>query len=126
MNALFHNRIYYTNHLIPTACLCYPEGSRSEVCDRVSGQCKCRHDDITGRTCDTCAMDGYYGPVKGRCRQCKCMPANTLECVKVSAAVKYHVISQLCYRGLESVDVAVDGLVITVINVSLPLCIHIH
>ena len=83
------NKLCYIN---PTACLCNPEGSRSEVCDRVSGQCKCRHDNITGRTCSNCTRDGYYGPVKGRCRECKCIPANTMECHKVSTVVEYHVI----------------------------------
>ena len=78
--------MYFINlSVTPSACLCYPAGSRSEVCDRVSGQCKCRHEDITGRRCDNCTMDGYYGPVKGRCRECKCIPANTMECHKVSS-----------------------------------------
>ena len=54
------------------------------MCDRENGQCKCRNDGITGRTCDTCAMDGFYGPIEGRCRMCKCNVTNTMECDKVS------------------------------------------
>ena len=70
--------------LLSTACQCHPDGSRSEVCDRVSGDCKCLNDNITGRTCDTCALDGYYGLVDGQCKMCKCNVTNTMECDKVS------------------------------------------
>ena len=54
------------------------------MCDRVSGDCKCLNDNITGRTCDTCALDGYYGLIDGQCKMCKCNVTNTMECDKVS------------------------------------------
>lgn len=69
--------------MIFTACQCDSDGSRNQVCDRVSGQCRC-YDDITNRTCDTCVKEGFYGPIKHRCRPCKCNSNNTMECVKVS------------------------------------------
>ena len=57
------------------------------MCNRQSGQCRCARE-IIGRTCDTCAMEGYYGPINRRCRMCNCHPNNTEECVKVSGLMQ--------------------------------------
>ena len=90
------------------------------MCNKRSGQCRC-YREVTGRTCDTCAMEGYYGPINRRCRMCNCHPNNTEECVKVSAwwyTLQCHVIT-FYYRGLAAVNVAEGGVVLHVMNVSL-------
>ena len=67
------------------ACDCnHPNGSRGKKCNQTTGQCQCRNE-ITGRTCDTCVQEGYYGPTADRkCKRCKCVMENTEECHSVS------------------------------------------
>ncbi|XP_009995324.1 PREDICTED: laminin subunit beta-2 [Chaetura pelagica] len=49
-------------------CACSPEGSVSQLCDIVSGQCRCQPGAV-GRQCDQC-QPGYWGfPA---CRPCQC------------------------------------------------------
>ena len=69
--------------MINTACQCNLDGSRGEVCNHENGQCRC-YTQIIGRTCDTCAQEGYYGPIKHCCIPCRCHLNNTLECTTVS------------------------------------------
>ena len=70
------------------ACDCnHPNGSRGKKCNQTTGQCQCRNE-ITGRTCDTCVQEGYYGPTADRkCKRCKCVVENTEECHSVSCCM---------------------------------------
>lgn len=76
--------------LSSTACQCnQPYGSRFRRCDKVTGQCECRRD-ITGRTCDTCVREGFYGPTTDiGCKRCECVAENTIECNNVSCCILY-------------------------------------
>ena len=51
------------------ACQCHKEGSKSQQCDKVTGQCQCK-DRFTGQRCDRC-KEGY-GNVASGCRNCQC------------------------------------------------------
>ncbi|KAM9859183.1 laminin subunit beta-3 [Aulostomus maculatus] len=66
-----------SNPLGCSKCSCSPDGSLSEVCDPVTGQCLCRFH-FHGQTCDVCAR-GYWQPsLSGRCESCSCDPTNSL------------------------------------------------
>ena len=70
--------------LLSVACNCNrPGGAFNRRCNMTTGQCDCRPD-IAGRTCDTCIMEGFYGPVNRECKRCKCVQENTIECNRVS------------------------------------------
>uniref|UniRef100_A0A4W5MRY1 Laminin EGF-like domain-containing protein n=1 Tax=Hucho hucho TaxID=62062 RepID=A0A4W5MRY1_9TELE len=57
-------------------CLCSAEGSLSNVCDPVSGQCPCRPH-LQGLTCELCSH-GYWNPSSPRgCEPCRCDPTNS-------------------------------------------------
>ncbi|KAI8485487.1 laminin subunit, partial [Branchiostoma belcheri] len=49
-------------------CNCNPQGSSSQTCSPLGGQCPCK-DNIVGRSCDVCAT-GYFGFPS--CRECPC------------------------------------------------------
>ncbi|XP_078680702.1 laminin subunit alpha-5-like isoform X1 [Branchiostoma floridae x Branchiostoma belcheri] len=49
-------------------CNCNPQGSSSQTCSPLGGQCPCK-DNIVGRSCDVCAT-GYFG--FPNCRECPC------------------------------------------------------
>ncbi|KAL4649093.1 laminin subunit alpha-2 [Arapaima gigas] len=52
-------------------CMCHVNGSTSEVCDPVTGQCHCRQH-VVGRQCDEC-MPSSFGIQQGRgCIPCHC------------------------------------------------------
>lgn len=54
-------------------CSCSPDGSLSDVCDPVTGQCPCRPH-LHGLTCEACSK-GYWTPfLSGRCEPCSCDP----------------------------------------------------
>ena len=71
---------------LPVACDCNQDGSQDLTCNRESGQCNC-HDGITNRTCNSCINEGFWGPKDGQCRNCTCVPDNTIECVQVSNTI---------------------------------------
>ncbi|KAM9364179.1 laminin subunit beta-3 [Pholidichthys leucotaenia] len=65
-----------SNPLGCTTCSCSPVGSRSNVCDPVTGKCPCRSH-FHGLTCDTCAK-GYWKPsLSQRCEPCGCDPTRS-------------------------------------------------
>ncbi|KAK3093068.1 hypothetical protein FSP39_010666 [Pinctada imbricata] len=72
-------------------CECHPQGSTSQFCDPVSGQCQCK-DHVTGRRCDRCA-DGFQNFDKG-CNQCQCDVLGT-----VPNTVCDHVSGQCVCKG---------------------------
>uniref|UniRef100_A0A673A471 Laminin, beta 3 n=1 Tax=Sphaeramia orbicularis TaxID=375764 RepID=A0A673A471_9TELE len=58
-------------------CSCSPDGSLSDVCDPVTGQCLCRPH-FHGRTCNTCAK-GFWKPIGStHCKACGCDATNSL------------------------------------------------
>ncbi|XP_069007880.1 laminin subunit beta-3 [Embiotoca jacksoni] len=65
-----------SNPLGCTKCSCSPDGSRSDVCDQLTGQCPCRPH-FHGHTCDTCSK-GYWKPLlSDRCEPCSCDPTRS-------------------------------------------------
>lgn len=57
-------------------CSCSPDGSLSDVCDPVTGQCPCRPH-FHGLTCELCSK-GYWKPfLSGRCQPCGCDPTRS-------------------------------------------------
>lgn len=50
------------------ACHCHPQGSKTTVCDQITGQCSCQGE-VAGRRCDRC-LQGYFGFPS--CRPCLC------------------------------------------------------
>ncbi|AWP03505.1 putative laminin subunit beta-3 [Scophthalmus maximus] len=68
-------RGYYSlsgsNPLGCTKCSCSPDGSESDVCDPLTGQCPCRPH-FHGQTCDVCSK-GYWKPfLSEHCKPCGC------------------------------------------------------
>nr|XP_019959824.1 PREDICTED: laminin subunit beta-3 [Paralichthys olivaceus] len=60
-----------SNPLGCTKCSCSPDGSTSDVCDPLTGQCPC-HAHFHGLTCDVCSK-GYWKPVLSEsCISCGC------------------------------------------------------
>uniref|UniRef100_UPI0037E7B566 laminin subunit beta-3 n=1 Tax=Semicossyphus pulcher TaxID=241346 RepID=UPI0037E7B566 len=60
-----------SNPLGCSRCSCSADGSLSDVCDPLTGQCLCRPH-FHGRTCDVCSK-GYWKPaLSGRCEPCGC------------------------------------------------------
>lgn len=47
-------------------CKCNPIGSRTEICDPVTGYCSCKPG-VFGITCDSC-LDGYFGFSRQGCQ----------------------------------------------------------
>ncbi|XP_061583968.1 laminin subunit beta-3-like [Cololabis saira] len=57
-------------------CSCSPDGSLSEVCDPVTGQCPCRAH-FHGLTCNQCST-GYWKPLLSEsCQPCGCNPTSS-------------------------------------------------
>ncbi|XP_020558993.1 laminin subunit beta-3 isoform X2 [Oryzias latipes] len=57
-------------------CSCSPDGSMSDVCEPVTGQCPCQPH-FQGRTCDRCSS-GYWKPaLSKRCEPCSCDPTSS-------------------------------------------------
>ncbi|TKS70569.1 Laminin subunit beta-3 [Collichthys lucidus] len=57
-------------------CSCSSDGSLSDVCDSVTGQCPCRPH-FHGLTCDVCSK-GYWKPLlSGHCEACGCDPTRS-------------------------------------------------
>ncbi|KAI3370517.1 hypothetical protein L3Q82_025278 [Scortum barcoo] len=74
-----------SNPLGCSRCSCSPDGSLSDVCDPVTGQCPCRSH-FHGLTCDMCSK-GYWKPFQsGRCEPCGCDPTRSYSdtCDKVT------------------------------------------
>lgn len=60
-----------SNPLGCSKCSCSPDGSLSDVCDPITGQCPCRTH-FHGLTCDVCSK-GYWKPAQSeRCEPCRC------------------------------------------------------
>ena len=53
-----------------SACDCYANGSESEFCDEISGQCPCKNN-YQGRNCSECVV-GYTYAEDGSCENCNC------------------------------------------------------
>uniref|UniRef100_A0A665TFJ6 Uncharacterized protein n=1 Tax=Echeneis naucrates TaxID=173247 RepID=A0A665TFJ6_ECHNA len=65
-----------SNPLGCTKCSCSADGSLSDVCDPVTGQCPCRPH-FHGLTCEVCS-EGYWKPFSsGRCEPCRCDPTRS-------------------------------------------------
>ncbi|XP_045931647.1 laminin subunit beta-3-like [Micropterus dolomieu] len=65
-----------SNPLGCSRCSCSPEGSLSDICDPVTGQCPCRPH-FHGQTCEACSK-GYWNPfLSGRCEPCGCDPTRS-------------------------------------------------
>lgn len=65
-----------SNPLGCSKCSCSPDGSLSDVCDAVTGQCPCRPH-FHGLTCEVCSK-GYWKPfLSGRCEPCSCDPTRS-------------------------------------------------
>ncbi|KAF4097130.1 laminin subunit beta-3 [Onychostoma macrolepis] len=63
------------NPLGCSKCSCSPDGSRSGMCDQLTGQCECRPH-VEGLSCDRCAA-GYWNPSSPYgCQPCDCDPTN--------------------------------------------------
>ncbi|XP_061640126.1 laminin subunit beta-3-like isoform X2 [Phyllopteryx taeniolatus] len=58
-------------------CSCFPEGSLSDVCDSVTGQCPCRPH-FHGLTCEVCARGYWKPPQLQSCELCRCDPTKSL------------------------------------------------
>ncbi|XP_060925892.1 laminin subunit beta-3 [Limanda limanda] len=71
-----HYGLIDSNPLGCTKCSCSPDGSTSDVCDPLTGQCPC-HPHFHGLTCEVCSK-GYWKPaLSGRCRPCACDPTRS-------------------------------------------------
>ncbi|XP_074523144.1 laminin subunit beta-3 isoform X2 [Halichoeres trimaculatus] len=65
-----------SNPLGCSRCSCSEDGSLSDTCDPLTGQCVCRPH-FHGRACDACAK-GYWKPSStGRCELCSCDPTRS-------------------------------------------------
>ncbi|KAK2914589.1 laminin subunit beta-3 [Channa argus] len=65
-----------SNPLGCSKCSCSPEGSLSDTCDPVTGQCPCRAH-FHGLTCEVCSK-GYWKPYHSRsCEPCRCDPTRS-------------------------------------------------
>uniref|UniRef100_A0A7N6AMJ6 Laminin, beta 3 n=1 Tax=Anabas testudineus TaxID=64144 RepID=A0A7N6AMJ6_ANATE len=65
-----------SNSLGCSKCSCSPDGSLSDVCDPVTGQCPCRPH-FHGLTCTVCSK-GYWKPLQsGGCVPCNCDPTRS-------------------------------------------------
>ncbi|XP_035517151.1 laminin subunit beta-3 [Morone saxatilis] len=65
-----------SNPLGCSKCSCSQDGSLSDVCDPVTGQCPCRPH-FHGLTCEACSK-GYWKPIlSGRCEPCSCDPTRS-------------------------------------------------
>ncbi|XP_034389496.1 laminin subunit beta-3 isoform X1 [Cyclopterus lumpus] len=65
-----------SNPLGCSKCSCSPDGSLSDVCDPMTGQCPCRSH-FHGLTCEVCSK-GYWKPsLSGRCEPCSCDPTRS-------------------------------------------------
>lgn len=56
-------------------CDCSPTGSRSQQCDKKTGQCSCQ-EGYAGLKCDSCSV-GYHG--YSDCRACGCLQAGVID-----------------------------------------------
>ena len=54
--------LYVIIFLTILACDCNPGGSLSNICEKKSGQCRCRPN-VTGRRCDRSAFSFFYFPL---------------------------------------------------------------
>ena len=58
----------FNNGTLP--CNCDRQGSVDQNCEELGGQCRCKSQYITGRTCNRCRL-GYYGFPNCRGKICK-------------------------------------------------------
>ncbi|XP_053291489.1 laminin subunit beta-3 isoform X2 [Pleuronectes platessa] len=71
-----HYGLIDSNTLGCTKCSCSSDGSMSDVCDPLTGQCPC-HPHFHGLTCEVCSK-GYWKPVMSvRCKPCVCDPTRS-------------------------------------------------
>lgn len=52
---------FFKNQQECQPCGCASEGSTSEICDSVDGQCPCK-ENVSGRVCNECKPDHYGYP----------------------------------------------------------------
>uniref|UniRef100_A0A4W3JY45 Laminin subunit beta-2-like n=1 Tax=Callorhinchus milii TaxID=7868 RepID=A0A4W3JY45_CALMI len=57
-------------------CQCDRQGSYSNVCEKIGGQCRCKSN-VMGRRCDLC-IPGNYGFGPNGCSECDCSPEGSL------------------------------------------------
>ncbi|CAH8572031.1 unnamed protein product [Heterobilharzia americana] len=72
---------------VTARCLCNSTGSRSEICDKMTGQCPCK-EGVVGRQCDQCAPYHYDFSARG-CTDCACDPQG-------SVSLQCHESTSLC------------------------------
>ncbi|XP_049426216.1 laminin subunit beta-3 isoform X1 [Epinephelus fuscoguttatus] len=65
-----------SNPLGCSKCSCSPDGSLSDACDPLTGQCPCRPH-FHGLTCDVCSKGYWQPPLSGRCQPCNCDPTRS-------------------------------------------------
>ncbi|XP_037106771.1 laminin subunit beta-3 [Syngnathus acus] len=65
-----------SNPLGCSKCSCFAEGSLSDICDPVTGQCPCRPH-FHGLTCDACARGYWKSPQFQSCELCRCDPTKS-------------------------------------------------
>ncbi|KAM7395151.1 hypothetical protein PAMA_006754 [Pampus argenteus] len=58
-------------------CQCHTNGSVSEVCNKVNGQCECR-DNVVGRQCDECMPNCWWDAERQECMPCRCSPYGSI------------------------------------------------
>ncbi|XP_054641853.1 laminin subunit beta-3-like [Dunckerocampus dactyliophorus] len=66
-----------SNPLGCSKCSCSPEGSLSDICDAVTGQCPCQPH-FHGLSCQSCARGYWKPPVSEYCQLCSCDPTRSL------------------------------------------------
>ncbi|XP_061563031.1 laminin subunit alpha-2 isoform X2 [Cololabis saira] len=58
-------------------CQCHTNGSMSEVCDKQSGQCRCKENTV-GRQCNKCMPNRWWDAERLGCMPCRCSPRGSI------------------------------------------------
>ncbi|XP_040059097.2 laminin subunit beta-3 [Gasterosteus aculeatus] len=65
-----------SNPLGCSECSCSPDGSLSDACDPITGQCTCRSH-FRGLKCEVCSQGYWKPPFTGCCQACGCDPTRS-------------------------------------------------
>ncbi|KAM6915637.1 laminin subunit alpha-2 isoform 2-T2 [Xenentodon cancila] len=71
---------YYGDAITAKNCLpcqCHTNGSVSEVCDKQSGQCRCKENTV-GRQCNKCMPNRWWDAERLGCMPCRCSPRGSI------------------------------------------------